>query len=110
MKILMAIAAGALLSLSAFGADNRRPEICFTSGECQDKHPLEYANICYKLNTGLDTNGNETCTPQCTTMAFAYTCEKFKELSYGTCKREATPSYDTNPSTCWGALDPDEAP
>ncbi len=110
MKILVSLATFLLLSYSAIGAEQLRPEICFTSGECQDKHPLEYVNICYKVKTGFDANGNVTCAPQCSTMIFGYTCEKFKDLSYGACKRESTPNFDTGTSSCWGALEPDEAP
>jgi len=110
MKKALTIALFVLFTATLFASESFRPEICFTSGECQEKHPLEYANICFKVKTGLDANGNQTCAPQCAMMSFGYTCEKFKDLSYGACKRELTPNYDTSTSTCWGALDPDEAP
>ncbi len=110
MKTKCTLAFLILMTFNLMAAEKFKPEICFSSGECQEKHSLDYSNICYKVITGLDANGNATCTHQCVTMPFGYTCEKFKEASIGICKHEQIPQYNSDTSNCYGALDPSEAP
>jgi hypothetical protein len=99
-----------LFAFSTFAQDNLKPEICYTTGECQTNHPPAYQAICMKVVNGKDSMGNITCSLRCPATWVGYTCEKFQGKIYGVCRQEYIPNYETDMNNCVGAIDPADAP
>jgi hypothetical protein len=89
---------------------NMKPEICYTTGECQTNHIPESKPVCMKILAGKDSMGNVTCHLRCPTLSVGYVCEKFQGKIYGSCRQEDLPPYDSSLNNCYGAIDPSDAP
>jgi hypothetical protein len=93
------------------GNDQRRPELCYTSGECQVLHPVDYINMCVNIKTGWDASGKETCVTRCALMPQGFTCEKAEGKEFGACIKEKMPAFSALPGgTCYDAIDESNSP
>jgi hypothetical protein len=106
MKTILAIS---LFVLSIAHAESlMRPEICYTTGECQLNHPAQYAPICYKVKTGTGPDGAVTCEVRCPTMVVGYSCNLIPGKVFGVCEMESTSRSDSNTYECGNAIDPND--
>jgi len=98
----------ALTSFNIFANDKMMlPDICYSSGECQDRHSITFENRCLKVKTGIDSSGSETCTMRCDSVPVGYTCNMIPEKIWGVCKREKIFNMETS-TYCNDALDPSD--
>ncbi len=96
-----------LFSVTASAADSFLPDICYSSGECQERHSISFENRCLKVKTGLDASGNETCAMKCDKIPVGYTCLMIPEKVWGVCKKETIANMG-NSNWCVDALDPSD--
>lgn len=105
MKFFMMLAA-IVFSFSSFSQD-QFGKLCFNHGQCQVEYGVVDETRCLKIRTGIDYNGNRTCTIRCYNLPVGYFCKKLRD-DQGVCKRESykMPTLDPANPDCSDAVYP----
>ncbi len=97
-----------ILSFSIFASGEK----CLTHGDCQMDNSLEQGQRCVPVITGLDPQGNTTCSLRCYSVPLAYVCLKKrtngKKSFVGRCllEKNIIPKFSSSRPDCKKAVDP----